>query len=494
MQWFDVDRRGLSQLIAARGKAMLVHELVQNAWDAPGTTRVTITLSRPAGSRNVTIRVEDDSPEGFKNLAHAFTLFAPSDKKTDATARGRFNLGEKLVIAMCDEASIETTKGTVVFTDDGRGSSRRKRKAGSVFTGSVKLTADEVAEVMDAARRLIPPPGIATTINGEPLAARAPSATFNASLPTELADAEGVMRATERKCEIRVYDPLPGETPSLYEMGIPVVDTGDRWHVEVMQKVPLNMQRDNVRPSYLARLRALVLEHMYPQLSADDANAVWVHDAFKRHGKNLPAEAVCKVLDLRFGDKRVSFDPSDPEANKRAVAAGYVVVHGSQMSRAEWAVVRHLDAIPAAGRVTPSPQPYSASGDPLKILTEDRWTPTMRQVVAYAEELGRRLLGKPIEVVIVNDITWRFAATYGPASPLTLNLGTLGHRWFEGELEPINRLLIHEFSHDRVSDHLDTKFADEHARLGARMVELALAEPELFALRSTTNDALAFAA
>ncbi len=61
------------------------------------------------------LTVEDDAPEGFTDLTHAYTLFAPSTKRANPEQRGQFNLGEKLVLAVCEQASICTTKGTVVF-------------------------------------------------------------------------------------------------------------------------------------------------------------------------------------------------------------------------------------------------------------------------------------------------------------------------------------------------------------------------------------------
>jgi len=66
-------------------------------------------------------------------------------------------------------------------------------------------------------------------------------AFFNEVLPTVVADEEGVLRKTSRKTLVRVYEPAEGEAAMLYEMGIPVVETGDRFHVDVQQKVPLNM-------------------------------------------------------------------------------------------------------------------------------------------------------------------------------------------------------------------------------------------------------------
>jgi hypothetical protein len=72
--------------------------------------------------------VEDDAPEGFKDLSHAFTLFADSAKKSNPEQRGRFNFGEKLVLAISDEVTIRTTKGGIRFDDAGRHSLRARHR------------------------------------------------------------------------------------------------------------------------------------------------------------------------------------------------------------------------------------------------------------------------------------------------------------------------------------------------------------------------------
>src|SRR5580765_1522266 len=92
-QWFDVDREGLAKLMERRGKAFVLHELVQNCLDTEAT-KIEIQVEALPMSRTLTrISVEDDDPEGFKDLRHAFTLFAESLKKGDPEKRGRFNLG-----------------------------------------------------------------------------------------------------------------------------------------------------------------------------------------------------------------------------------------------------------------------------------------------------------------------------------------------------------------------------------------------------------------
>ena len=56
---------------------------------------VSVTLERIAGTRQARLTVKDDNPEGFRDLTHAFTLFAESEKRYNEKLRGRFNLGEK---------------------------------------------------------------------------------------------------------------------------------------------------------------------------------------------------------------------------------------------------------------------------------------------------------------------------------------------------------------------------------------------------------------
>ena len=99
MQWFDVDKAGLAKLLARKGKEFVLFELVQNAWDED-TRQVQVGLQRIPGTKYAHLMVEDDSPNGFADLSHAFTLFADSAKKQDVNKRGRFNLGEKLVLAV----------------------------------------------------------------------------------------------------------------------------------------------------------------------------------------------------------------------------------------------------------------------------------------------------------------------------------------------------------------------------------------------------------
>ena len=60
---------------------------------------------------------------------------------------------------------------------------------------------------------------------------------------------------------------------------------------------------------------------------------------------------------------RCTFDPRDPEANSKAFANGYAVIHGGAYSKEQWVNIRRADAAPPASRFFPSPEVYSQDPD-----------------------------------------------------------------------------------------------------------------------------------
>lgn len=478
MDWFTVDKSGLAKLLEKKGKSFAIFELIQNAWDT-NATKVSIKLEPVPSRPYATILVEDNDPEGFKNLSHAFTLFAESDKKSDPSKRGRFNLGEKLVLALCEKAEIITTKGSVYFTSEGRTEGRKKLNAGSLFYGMMRMTREEYAEVEAAVRTLLPPDNIQTVFNGQPLPPKKALKTFEVTLPTEISDAEGYLKKTARKTLVSVYEAEAGETAMIYEMGIPIVQTGDKWHISVHQKVPLNVDRDNVTPAYLREVRTLVLNAMFENVLGQDATAPWVREAVAN--ESVDPKAVEAVITQRFGAKRVIYDPTDPEGTKIAVSQGYTVIPGGALSAGEWKSVKASGAALPAGQVTPSPKPFSEEGKELKTIPKSEWTYGMKNIVEFAEVLGERVLRKPIEVTLGNDPHWPFAATYGKQH-LIFNVGRLGCQWFDRSCSDpeVLALLAHEFAHEYGVDHLSKDFHDGICRVAAAMTIAAFADPHLF--------------
>jgi len=467
--WFDVDRRGLAKLLGTRGLAFIVLELLQNAWDQV-VTQVTITLSS-AGRGLVRVEVADDDPAGFKDLSHAFTLFAHTDKRTNPEQRGRFNVGEKLLLAMCKEARIETTKGSVFFDAKGRHTGRRRTKSGSVVTCTLRMTKKDVEEFRVLLRTVLPPEGIRTTVDimGEQfkLEHREPQTAFVETLPTVLADGDGTMRPTRRKTTVEIHVPRFDEVGILYEMGLPVVETGDKFHYNVAQKIPLTMERDNVSPAFLKTLRVLALNHCHDDLEEQEATSSWVREAAS--DKRCDVEATSTVTSLRFGNKVVSYDPSDVEANKRAVSRGYNVVHGSQLSKEEWANVRNAGVMKPAGQVTPTPKPFHPDGDDLRVVAPADYSLRQQRIADYLKRMGEKLIDKEITVVLADDPRWWPAGCYG-GRRLIINLAK--YRNVDVGDVDLDSFLIHEMTHEYVADHLSKEMLDTACELGAKLAAI----------------------
>jgi hypothetical protein len=315
------------------------------------------------------------------------------------------------------------------------------------------------------------------TFNGDRLMPRTTVHAFTASLDTQIADDKGVMRPTTRKAVVSLYDPLPGEVGTLYEMGLPIVETGDKWHVSVAQKIPLNRDRNNVRPAYLRAVRTLVLNQMHDRLTEEDANADWVRQASS--SPDCSPDAIRKVLNLRFGDKFAAFDPNDKEAGKNFVAQGGTLVYGPMLSPEEWKNAKKAGAIESAGKLCPTPKPYSKDKDEenVTVIPPEKWTPSMKAIADYSVFLGKELMDVAVTVTFVNT-TNNFVACYAPGGDLHFNVFRLGYAWFDqGITVEVDSLILHEAAHQYSGDHLSEEYHDALCRLGAKLKKLAMEKP-----------------
>lgn len=478
VSWFTVDKLGLAKTVRRRGCAFIGYELVQNCMDT-GAKRIEVEVTPVPRSPKVCIRVMDDDPDGFKNLSHAYTLFAESDKKRDATKRGRFNLGEKLVLSLCEKAHIVSTKGSVVFDEKGRRETRDYQAYGTTFSGIFPMTREEVTEMIEALKLIIPTEQCTIIIDKETLPQRTALHIFSATLPTEIANEEGYLKRTERKTDVRVFEPIVPGQARLYELGIPVVEIDLPWDVDIGQKIPLNTDRDNVMPVTHKAICVAVVNAMHKYLKPEEATITGVQEALA--DKRIEEEAVKTILNHQHGEKRVVLDPRDPEANARAFQQGFTVIRGNAYSKDQWEQIRRAQAAPASTHLFPTRQIYS--DDPnaphAKTIPQEDWTPGMKNIAAYATELARRVIHKAISVRFETRFGAIDAANYGNES-LCFNVSRLGYAWFDqGPTEKVDELLIHELAH-QFGTHLTDEFDDGLARIGARMKTLALQEPEFF--------------
>ena len=478
--WFDVDKEGLAKIIRRKGLSFILYELLQNAWDQNVKT-VNVTMSPIAGKHQVLLRVEDDDPEGFADLSHAFTLFAESTKKSDPSKRGRFNFGEKLVLAMCESAFILSTKGMITFGKKGRTKCKQKRDSGTMFSANLKITRDEMREMIESAKNILPPKGIKTTINGEIIEYRKPFLTFSEKMPTEIADEEGNLKKSQRKTKIEIH-PGPDENHTIFEMGIPVVETDIGFGINVMQKIPLNMDRDNITPAYAARLKAIVLNHMNMAMDKKDMAESWVSEALEH--PECSVNAAKKVIEARYGDKAAVNDPTDPESKNRATAKGFAVIHGRSFSKAAWENLRKFDIVQSTSQVAPTPKPFHPGGRPLVIIPEYEYDEMMKYAKVFAVAFANNVICRNVIIKFTYDKKWEFDAVYSKGKTvedrdLTINLdGVLLKK--RADVNFIS-LLIHEFAHEYEGNHLTDDYHKACCDVGARwgiMKEKILEEAE----------------
>ena len=494
MSWFSVDKEGLRQinerLVERRGFGVIVAELYQNVMDTDAT-ECNITTEKMLGRvARALITVEDNGP-GFNRLTDAWTMFAPSMKKDDPTKAGRFNIGEKVVLSFCYSAKIETTSGTVVFDDNCRGEfPRRKREQGTKVTLELRCTNPQFDEILSYMPKLIVRDGLRLRVNGAEIESREPIEVWEETLPTEIGED---LRPSRRKTEVRVYEPLAGETPMLYELGIPVVETGDRWHVSIEQKVPLNTERDNVTPAFLREVRVAVVNRMHDKLTEDDTESTWVNEATS--DKRCADEAAETFRVKKYGEKSVAFDPNNAEANAKAVADGYTLIPSRGLTGGQRTNLRSAGTLKSSSQEFPTAGlgVYSDSPDalPVKVLEDSELTRDMRIAGEYARRLGNKLLGGSITVRFVriprgasyNGKPW--SAAFGHRQ-LDFNVSRLGKEYFSDALLSISSggefdsLLIHEFGHHYESNHLSERYYQALCDLGARLKALALEEPNFF--------------
>lgn len=473
MKWFDVDKQGLSMLLEEKGKSFAVAELLQNAWDADDSTEVEIEIIPMPNSPFVELVVGDNSPNGFADLAHSFTLFAPSTKKNDPTKRGRFNLGEKLVLALCRKAMIVSTTGGYEFNDEGRTRLRRKRDAGSEFRGELRMTRAEMAECIKVIRMMQVPEGIRTTVKCDEvefeMVRREPLHSFHETLQTLQGD---TLRTTYRKTQIDVLEPaIPGEG-WVYEMGIPVCKTGIRWDVDIHQRVPMNLERDQADWYFLYKIKPAVLNVMAEQLTEEDATEDWVTAALA--STDCSDDAAKTVITARYGDKVVSHDPTDPEAGRTAVAKGYTLLHGGQLSKDAWATVRRSGAVASAGRLFPTGHvKTSMHGKPA--LERHEWPEGGENVVAYIEAFAFDALDKSVVVSLHSSLPGALAC-YGNREVM-LSVKDLGKAWFgrfPENREAVDELMIHELGHEYEGNHLSQEYHEALTKIAARVITATL--------------------
>ena len=462
--WFEVDKKGLQALQAGKSKTFIIRELVQNAFDED-IKECTVQIEYMQSIASIT--VVDDSPEGFRDLAHAYTLYADTYKRKDPEKRGRFNLGEKEVLSICEYAEIRTTKGTIIFSKDGRKQSASKRPSGSEVYLNLKLKASECDQLVEYAKDILPPKGVKYTVNNCPVPYRDPYKVTEETLKTEIQDGDA-FRSTKRKTEIHIHRVDSYGDAYLYEMGIPVCVIDCDYSLDVQQKVPLSTDRTKVSGAYLKDLYAAVLNVTFDDVTEETSSNNWIRTATT--SESINQDAVEKVIEKRYGDKVVVANEQDPISIDRAISNGYRVIRGGEMSGAEWNNVKRF------GSMESSTSKFGSMGGVMAKPFEpkeyhEQFHPVIHRLAS--------LMDLNIDIDYVNSMQLSNAAEYGHRT-ITFNVARIPrHYW-----NPVNGrigielldLVIHELGHEK-GMHYETSYHKALTRMAAKLAHKVLEDP-----------------
>ena len=439
---FTISHTGMRELNVGRAPWTLVKELIQNSWDeAPAATTCRVSIKAHPKEAATILTVEDDGP-GFSNIEDAWTLMRHTDKRSDPRKRGRFNLGEKELISVAMEATVETVGATVVFPRmGGRVTKTNRRRKGTKITAVMPWGADARTEISERLARFRPT-DCGLTVNGDEVPKRTAIASRSVVLRTVLQEGPGEpMRDTRRRTNIEILERANADEGWLYEMGIPIQRIDSPWDVDVLQKVPMPPQRDTVSEGYLQDIYAEILNETKEMLDAEQMGESWVKRAI--NDERTEKQTVEQVVETRYGT-RVVLGSRDRDANMKATEAGYEVVNPRSLTPQERDRFRQDAGVQSAYMVFGVELKHPPDRKPKQDTAEGPFA-------AWVESLGK-MAGLTVTVRIIEDadapqLASCTASTEEPT--VRFNVALLPGQFME---QPYWRpeqlaLIYHEFGH-----------------------------------------------
>ena len=467
-QWFEIDPEGLKSLNCGREPWDLIKELIQNAWDeTPFASECRVTTENAEGGNATVVTIEDNG-SGFADIRHSYTLMSNTPKRNEPTKRGRFNRGEKDVISVAKEATIETTGTTVRFLPDGtREQEPNERLRGTLIKLTMPWNEAERVSMINKLRTLRPPPSCQTVIDGRPVNANPAEAVQQAQVETVIQEGnEGPLRNIKRNARIEITSPhdASGKT-RIYEMGIPIQEIDCPWDIDIQIKVPLDEKRDNVKPKYLKKIYAFVLNAVHYMTKEEQFSEAWVRSAIEE--PEISREAVRATLKGRYKAEKSVFAVLDQDACQRAKREGYAVIDKGSLSKPERRAFQEHCGVVDADVLFPTPT------QPKNDYEAGEGT-ALADFAGWAKEIGKQC-GVNAAVKFFNEPSKDTEAdcqvsTLNPI--LRFNEGRLPQDFFEGPYgRPEQyRLMIHELGHaltEGPSGGHDELWGEGVARAGA---------------------------
>jgi hypothetical protein len=331
--WLAISTEGFAQQNAARPKEHLVKELVQNALDALPETGGGVSLStQKVVDENAIWITCVDTGEGVADMDNLRTVFWTS-KQDSHLKRGRMGRGFKELLCLALEAEVRS-RGKIALFSEKNGEKDFEIKEGTNIPGTeirMKMPWDHEetrATLKSYFQQLLPPPGVEVMIEGVDIPHRAPARIVEATLTTE-SFREGRWVKPSTKTRIELVALKAGEKEGMiYEMGIPIcpVEWTAGYHANILQRVPMNPNRDAVMSGYPAKIHRACLPALLPELEDEAIRESWVGEAASHCGdKKIQQEVLGKAFGDNLARSVPGFGKFDHDADAREHAKATVL-------------------------------------------------------------------------------------------------------------------------------------------------------------------------
>lgn len=333
--WLKISTEGFASFNQSRPPSHLAKELVQNAFDAMDEAGGVVHLDYRHDGTSFHIACRDRG-SGIIDLTAMRVVYLTF--KTDShLKRGRFGRGFKEILSVAQTARVQSGSQALHFlVEDGQQITRQSTESpikGSYVTMRFDWPAETVQEFDHYFARFLVPKNVMLVLNGKTVRARLPRHRIEAQLTTEVYQPQKQSwTKPRRQTTIELVKVEGDEEPFIYEMGIPVAPT--EWtvpfHANILQRVPMNPNRDALASGYAKRVHAACLPTLLPELDANTVTADWVGAA----GVDAAPEVQKEIVAKAFGKNAVRSVPAmgkrdfDDDANRIGVS----VVQTAQMS------------------------------------------------------------------------------------------------------------------------------------------------------------------
>jgi len=173
------------------------------------------------------------------------------------------------------------------------------------------------------------------------------------------------------------------------------------------------------------------------------------------------------VVIAQHGNKVFVPNPSDPQANERAIKAGYHSVSGRAYSKEAWENIRKAgdDVLPSSTTLMGRTQLVNG-----ELVPKSEWTKDMKRLVALDRYVGDKTLGIGVQVRFTRCPKADTRAQFGPDHIMSFNLSHLSEDWLRGDVTMDQLgLVIHELGHFEGAGHFEMAYHETLCQVGARL-------------------------